>query len=562
MIHLNGATKVALKPDNNTLDKKLHAFIGEMLKADEFGKMASEEIRIINEDVVYFVLNGNDVRNDERAFVSGVNWANLDERVIDRTIFNDTVLQGQTPESEVGNRTQLYSTKRENLRTKSDDAQYINQSWNLVWEDYLRLTKEEESKNNLLTFNHWLLNRIESPINIGFYWGEQETTKELDGGYFYLPDETLRKLNASEIRKYNFNPLQLPREFNSSVEYDRALNAVKLHMEEMGQDKPELNTVHNIGFAAYHIIRSYGCWGGSCFYSIPINLGFANERRIGVLSICSKKPLNESSIERWSLVATKIIKDIIPPDIDLFREFERQNHLIEATYGVSHLFGNLIEEFETPFIALKGFSKKATNADNAIKNINEVTEEIERGFQKFKEVSKIIHILSKAIREKDGKVFERNGWHTKEPHDLYSMILDLEKRSVENKKCKIEFDGITAISVLPFINDNTILPAKFIYENVLLELLINCLKYHSEKVAEKKMVIGIDSGRLVFRNLSNDIIECEWGEIDAANSGGAILYFAYLLRETKIGKIYRRKVKEGSDFFFEIAIELRGLNIT
>jgi hypothetical protein len=77
MIHLNNATKVALSEGNNTLDKKLYAFLCKMLEADANGKLVCNEIKELNEEVVYFVLNGTDIRNNNRAFVAGMNWANL-----------------------------------------------------------------------------------------------------------------------------------------------------------------------------------------------------------------------------------------------------------------------------------------------------------------------------------------------------------------------------------------------------------------------------------------------------------------------------------------------------
>jgi hypothetical protein len=116
----------------------------------------------------------------------------------------------------------------------------------------------------------------------------------------------------------SFNPLNLSKDFVGGNKHDNALNKIKTHMDEMDQDNIELSNLNNIGFTVYHILRSYGCWGGNSFYSIPINYGSAKEKRIGVLSICTKKPLSEKLIERWSLVANKIFKDIILHEIDYF----------------------------------------------------------------------------------------------------------------------------------------------------------------------------------------------------------------------------------------------------
>lgn len=561
MSHLNSATKVALSESNNTLDKKLYAYLCKMLEADENGKLISDEMREINEDVVYFVLNGTDIRNNKRALAAGMNWAKLDERVVEGTLLKETNLAGVLPQDEMRNRTLLYSTKKEDLSTKIDEARYINLCWSLISEEYLQLTTEQEAKNNLLTLNHWLLNKTNTPLNIGVYWGHDPMNVDTDGGYFHLEKETFKNIGVSNIHKDEFNPLWLPKNFAGNFKYDRSLNEIKNHMSEMTQDNDVFNTFKNIGFAIYHIIRSYGCWGGKSFYSIPINYGSENEKRIGVLSICSKKPLSEKLIERWSLVANKVFKDTILHEIDLFKEYERKNRLISATYGIGHLFGNSIEDAETPFNVLKAFVDNDKTPNDTVNNIREKMGEVQVGFSKLKDISKILHILAKALKEKDSNIFEREGWHSTENLNVFEIIKNLENREVDSKTCLIEFDSINAIRLNPFLCDGKLLPAKFIYENLFLELFINCIKHHSDKEKVKKLIVRFERGILVFRNISKPDTPLDCSEIDENNSGGAILYIAYLLRETKIGNIFRRRIVENGLHFFEAGIELKGMII-
>lgn len=333
MIHLNNATKVALSEGNNTLDKKLYAFLCKMLEADANGKLVCNEIKELNEEVVYFVLNGTDIRNNNRAFVAGMNWANLHKTLLDRTFSEKASLANTNPQNEAGNKTLIYSTNQEDLKSKKEDSRYINRCWNLVWEDYLKLTLEEE-KRNLFTLNHWLLNKTKHPLNIGFYWGCESKQKSADGGYFHLPKNTLKKIKAFDVKLESFNPLNLSKDFVGGNKHDNALNKIKTHMDEMDQDNIDLSNLNNIGFTVYHILRSYGCWGGNSFYSIPINYGSAKEKRIGVLSICTKKPLSEKLIERWSLVANKIFKDIILHEIDYFTQLEKKKSFSLTTHSL------------------------------------------------------------------------------------------------------------------------------------------------------------------------------------------------------------------------------------
>ena len=510
MIHLNNATKVALDGSYNTLDKKLFAFLCKMLEADANGKMVCEEIREINDDVVYFVLNGTDIRNDERAFVAGMNWARLDESILEKTFLEKTSLIGVNPESETGNRTLLYSTKKEDLKTKTEEANYINQCWNLVWEDYLRLTIEEEHKNNFYTFNHWLLNKTRHPLNIGVYWGTEMKQNEIDGGYFHLPDETLRKLGADDIKKSGFNPLQLPKDFACNYVYDRALNEIESQMKEMEQEDASINNVRNIGFAVYHIIRSYGCWGGNSFYSIPINYGSAKEKRIGVLSICAKKPLNEKLVERWSLVANKIFKDIILEELDTYKENERKLNLTHLTYSLGHNLKNRVLDGDTKISQLREQVKKLikeNDSNSSVKKelgklINELSD-VALQVKSLSNVGNLLDLIARSMTEEHGNVFAlKNDWHSKDETKLNDFLVTF----YEKKFCVVSKLGIygminlenlpEGIRIQPWLtNPETglkIRPADFIYEEIFFELFVNALSYGNTFIEDEKNFVQID----------------------------------------------------------------------
>jgi len=257
MIHLNNATKVALSEGNNTLDKKLYAFLCKMLEADANGKLVCNEIKELNEEVVYFVLNGTDIRNNNRAFVAGMNWANLHKTLLDRTFSEKASLANTNPQNEAGNKTLIYSTNQEDLKSKKEDSRYINRCWNLVWEDYLKLTLEEE-KRNLFTLNHWLLNKTKHPLNIGFYWGCESKQKSADGGYFHLPKNTLKKIKAFDVKLESFNPLNLSKDFVGGNKHDNALNKIKTHMDEMDQDNIELSNLNNISLSHTKVLWLLG----------------------------------------------------------------------------------------------------------------------------------------------------------------------------------------------------------------------------------------------------------------------------------------------------------------
>ena len=568
MIHLNKATTVALNGSYNTLDEKLFAFLCKMLKADESGKMECEEIQNINEDVVYFVLNGTDIRNNERAFVAGMNWAKLDDRVKKRTLFENTSLAGSKPESETGNRTLLYSTKKEDLRTKTEDAQFINQCWNLVWEDYLRLTKKEEDKNKRFTLNHWLLNYTKHPLNIGVYWGTKMKASEIDGGYFHLPPDSLRPLGALDVKKEKFNSLQLPENFTKRISYDSQLNQIETHMSEMDQDNNDYNNVNNIGFAVYHIIRSYGCWGGNSFYSIPINYGSAKEKRIGVLSICSKKPLNEKMVERWSLVANKIFKDIILEELDTYKENERKLNLTHLTYSLGHNLKNRVLDGDTKISQLKEQVKnliKDSGSSSSVKKelgkvINELSD-VALQVKSLSNVGNLLDLIARSMTEEHPNVFAlKNDWHSKDETKLNDFLVTFYKK----KFCVVSKLGIygminlenlpEGIKIMPWLtNPETglkIRPADFIYEEIFFELFVNALSYGNTFIEDEKNFVQIDistdGNKIIVANIPGKSLNentkfagHEDGKELAADliAHGGLLYISEFLSVTNTGSL-------------------------
>lgn len=590
MIHLNNATKEALKEGNNTLDKKLYAFLCKMLEADADGKMICEEIRNLNDDVVYFVLNGTDIRNNERAFVAGMNWAKLDERLLEKTFLENTALDGVTLESETGNKTLLYSSKKENLRNKKEEAQYINRCWNLVWEDYLQLTMEQQDKNNLFTFNHWLLNKTKHPLNIGVYWGEQDETKEIDGGYFHLSIEALRKLGALDVKKDDFNPLQLPRDYSNKISYDRDLNDIEKHMSEMEQDDEGLNNISNIGFAVYHIIRSYGCWGGNSFYSVPINYGSAKEKRIGVLSICTKKPLSEKMIERWSLVANKIFKDIILHEIDLFKELERKSNFIRATYSLGHNLKNRVLDGDKKIEEIRTEVEKMIDNFNTLSNQQfdkkKILEQISNSGLQVKSLSNtgnLLDLIARAMTEKFDNIFlQKEDWHSKNEKGLSEFLVSLYKDKFYVVSKLGNYGAINlekladSIKIKPWLENGAaeqkIRPADFIYEEIFFELFVNALGYGYSAVEDGKNLVQIDvyneGNKIIVANTPskplnentkfNSLADNTELNADAVAHGG-LLYISNFLTITNTGSLNVCLDKKGNKF--KIVMQFEGLTM-
>jgi hypothetical protein len=581
--HLNNATKTALQKENDTLQKKLSVFLHRMLETDAQGAMICDQMRQLNENVVYFVLNGTDIRTGERAFVAGLNWANLSPALIDRRFFdNNLAFTDRYPQNNSSDNTRLFSTKHEPKETLDSNKEYVNHCWSLVWEDYLNLTMEEE-KNNLFTFNHWLLNKTNNPFNIGLYWGYEQEQEKVDNGYFFLPEETVRKLGSESLKNDDFHTLLLPERPEDKwpkMPYDRALMEVKTHFGWMEQQEEMYNTIGSIAFSVYHVIRSYGCWGGRAFYSIPVYYGAGSDKAVCVLSVCSKHPLDERMIERWTLVANTIFKDIVLHEVYLFKELQIKADFIVANYSLGHNLKNRVLDADTKIDEIRreiaDVLDQAVDAEgNGVLRKHKILTDIGNVGLQVKSLANtgnLLDLVARAMTEKYTNVFAlKRDWHTATALNLRRFIVAFygEKFIVVSKLGNFAGLNIRELShdstVQPWLlhsTENTLLrPADFVYEEIFFELFVNALGYGQSCVVGDRNVVLItirdEGGRISITNtpskplLENkkfsQLSDGEEYSVDKIGHGG-LLYINNFLRITKTGSLCIRVDKTANLF--------------
>jgi hypothetical protein len=551
--YLNEASRKAISEDNDNLEKKLFTFLTHIVDANDNGTMRSEDVRELNEDIVYFVLNGTDVRNNERAFVAAINWAHVDNAVKSETLLSGTGLS-ETALLSHGTQTQIFSTKTEKLTTA--ERKLANRYWNLIWEDYIKITKEEDETNQRLTFNHWLLNYTANPLNTGIYWGNKGEEDKIDGGYFWIPPETLELLGISCKNGRPHETLQLSPYFNRTVNYDSQLSRLKAHMSKMAQRRPELNHLGNVAFSVYHIIRSYGCWGGNSFYSIPVG---SLEGRSLIMSLCSQRPLNEQVIERWALVANKIFRDIMPQEINLHDAIKREMHFMNATYALGHNLKNRLLDAPSKVsnISLK-LKRVFDNHKITEREKDEVISEVlnlQVQVQSLANTGNLLDLMARAMTEGSENVFSlKPAWHEKESINLRDLFVKICGKFAtikgDGKYPKINISTLSKDLFICTSPKTAIRPADFVFEEIFFELLINAAGYGKVYVKDEKNWVDIEvkneGTRLMIINTSNapisDEVKFQGKEegkeiVISEIAQGGLLHIYWFLELTGIGSL-------------------------
>jgi len=351
--HLTGAIHKALNENLNlSLNRKLNASLRYALAKKENGDLICDELGVICHDVVYFVLNATDIRNDKRTFHVGINWANLNDEVRKNQLVVSTPVKDDLLSNESASGVVPFSTIR-NFSPSEEEINRLTLSWNIVWQEYYELTKEYEKESPVfLTINHWLLYYLNCPLNLGIYWGSEKNDENADRNYVRLLNNTLKGMNitlpTAGMNGAHF--IKLPLKFKGQFIDNGDLSQILAMLEEMEQIDPKLklNSIPNVAFSIYHLIRSYGCWGGNAFYSIPINYGRYDKPVRGLLSLCTTKPMNSELALKWYIIANKIFKDVILNDIEEMKDFENELNSLRDISMSTHAIKTMVNGLLNP----------------------------------------------------------------------------------------------------------------------------------------------------------------------------------------------------------------------
>ena len=555
--YLGLAATEALQPANKTLAQKLRVLLSHMLKD---GQITDADFRAMNSDVVYFVFNATEIRSGERAVAAGLNLTNLDLTRVDAT---------ETPErKQLQNTAFFYSSELGNpidasLQLRAQDK------WNTVWHNYLQLTG---SQSGFHTLNQWLMHEADEPENIGVYWGNEQPSWNHSDDYVFVPEDTISRLNDWQKQGFlgNDKGSVLINESN-----DPALNEIKARFDLMVRPDGTKVNPDTIAFSIYHLTTSFGCWGGRAFYSIPLNFGSPEQHQLGILSICSKNPLNEDRLLRWSIVANKVFRTILLHEIHLWRTHEQNAKIGAAAYSVGHNLKNRVADganiIRNVRMDLAEFKKLMTLDNGGRETIDEIRKRLQNvqvRVQSLANTGNLLDLMSRGLTSASPSLIfsEKDVWHETTDLDLTALIEDFSRSksefiSKEGKYSNIILEPGDRAGIEPFIlaDRKAIRPATFVYEELILELLINAISYgHSYVDAGKKLVdvhIRLEAEDVIFRNTASGDFD-DWGssfedlEVYSAKEigHGGLRYLDDFLQLTQIGSLWFSLNKSTKDF--------------
>ena len=549
--------------ENKSLDDKLYILLCKVLESRYNGDLISDEIKEICQDVVYFVLNVTDIWNKRRAFHTGINWANLNNEVREnRLLCLDTKKASLSANN---GRAGLipFSTVRNFIPTNAKKEQLIIE-WKIVWDQYYKLTLHYDGNadKKFFTFNHWLLHHTKNPLHIGVYWGLKDS--HANKNYVYLQDSTLEEMGITTSQRTGSSLIKLP-EFSGKFIDNGDLSQVLSIFNEMDPNEPELNSLENIAFSIYHLLRSYGCWGGNSFYSIPMNYGRDNHPIKGILSICSTKPLDSDLSLKWYLVANKLFKGIMLDEIDKIYEYERRDNLMEATYALGHNLKNRVLDGEKNIEEIKKDIEKEIDNINQKQPLkidkNNILNKITNlGLQvkSLANTGNLLDLLAGSMADNQTNIFEKKEeWYSSNETSIASLLTNFYKDKF-HVMSKYGHYGIVSIENLsedlkinPWLSSEKnikIRPHNFVYEEIFFELFVNALGYGKSFIQNNKNYVQIDvynsDGNIIVSNTPETPLidnkkfnNYEDGKEYPADliAHGGLLYIYNFLKFTKTG---------------------------
>jgi hypothetical protein len=184
--------------------------------------------------------------------------------------------------------------------------------WIDGWADYHQTTSQLESKHHLTTWNQLLLNHSYAPQNLGLVWAGKHDLNSITP-YFPITLEDLASLGLPSPHA--------PEPPEGEVFLALTCPGEKCPLHDLEQQvaklKPDSRSIYRgtgcgspwhalVACLTYHLLRSYACWGGAAFLSIPIAHRSMDPGGVSVLSLCSTRPLNDKEIEDWDHLGSKL----------------------------------------------------------------------------------------------------------------------------------------------------------------------------------------------------------------------------------------------------------------
>lgn len=493
MIHLGEATETALADSGIHLDERLEIVLKEILNKSDKGLI--EEMKALNIDTVYFVLNATEMGSKDRAFVAGLNTTHLDPKIKNGEVRFGNGQSGFGEELSQNIKTIIFTTNGESLDASAEIE--IQSLWNDIWNHYYDLTLQfEKNDPPKLTFNHLLLNYVKNPLNIGFYWGEPEP--EADESYFYLPKEILNELGI-EVSGSELLQMKECKDIESNS--NKVLKGLQDKIKRMKPFNEDLfeNDISGLPFTIFQLLKFYGCWGGRAFYSIPVQFGKDEGRKMGILSICTTKPMSEDLVFRWSLIASKVFKDIILNELDKFEEYKKNVGISVTLHQIKTFVEGVLD---SPINKLDSSMPSLKSNPDFIKLI--------KGRNDIVNTANIINLITKLSTKKKSEIVDKkdllgSSYFSESKiasiQPIIEEIIELRKLDSRKKTVLITTNGCEEID--DFLKCGSTYPSELFFKLFLLTVVENTANYGKEIDNVRQLELKYDTAKkcLVARNI-------------------------------------------------------------
>lgn len=459
--------------------------------------------------------------------------------------------------------------------------------WDQVWQEYWEITVEGQRRHSIYTWNQLLLKDGARPYPLGVCWKNHASNGDHPAApYFNLHEchgllETIGLptfcLNwEAELLKVKRdqgvhlqNPIWLP-------DVDPLRNAFN-KVDQAGESERHSGAV---GWALFHLLRSYGIWGGGAFLSIPILIGARGIERTAVLSVCTEKPLSEIEYRQWRMVATILFRPLV--ESEMVAMIVNQD-IATIAYSVGHALrprlGALMEKLSTlrAEIARKFPDQPAILA---------IASQAEQFTSNCLGTANIMNFVAAFLHSQDGSAMKEEFFIT-EDYILSKRFVELAHACNQAQKYAVlGFDEIdlnildarnARIAFSPNSQNKGRLFNPF-YDELFFEIFFNAARYCSPE--QSRLHIRIESAMdasetmysqnvLVFGNIirypamlkNYELAPGKWCDWTKGPHGG-LRFMADCLRLTRTGNLSVRVVEHDNSLFFEVRIPLIELVLT
>lgn len=224
----------------------------------------------------------------------------------------------------------------------------ISASWQRAWQEYAELTRNLQDRG-VYTWNQYLLHGAAFPSPLGVIWSG-DRNDEPPADYFELDAGILETIGVPN----KLSPGTSRNDFMCELSRDRDLWDFNLSDDvverwmNMSRDDETLDIQSCAKAGTYQLLRTYSCWGGNAFLSLPIIIaagngeGEASGSSRMVISVCSTRPLNDQEILIWESLGHFVFPQLASGDLVIRHQAvaaQRERFLLQ-TRNLAHEIKN------------------------------------------------------------------------------------------------------------------------------------------------------------------------------------------------------------------------------